>query len=237
MRGIAVTAITAALVGAATPAGATTPAHAATTPAAQAPPVTQRVDVDGDLRRDTVRFVRRAVTDDEYTFRITVITASGRRAIRDVLVANYGEGTLTPADAWGGTAHLDGVRGAEIQVDRGGGVGDFPWPHVYTWRNNRLVPEAAPGATPGDPAWTVADHFTLVAGYSFATVRGQRQVTATRLQGTFDRTRERLTYRGTRTTYRWHGDTWKRIGTTTTGTLAESRAQDFAGWNGVAWQP
>lgn len=228
-------AIAAAVIAGSAHTASATPAPGVPTGSVDTTPVVTRVDVDGDLKRDTVRLTRTKVSQDRYTFRITVTTAKGKRAIRDVHVADYVDGTLTPADIWGGTAHLDGVRGAEIMVDRGGNVGDFPWPHMYTWRNNRIVPAVAPRATVGDPAWTVADHFTLVAGYDFSTVRGARQVVATELKGRFVNS-ERLVYSGTRTTYRWAGGTWKPVRTTKTGTLSEDRARDLAGWTGFTWQ-
>lgn len=198
--------------------------------------LTSRADVDGDGRRDTITLVRRAVTPDEYRFRLAVVTASGKRAIRDVLVPNYGDGSLQPADVWIGTASVDGARGVEMAVERSGNVGDFPWPHLYTWRSGRIVPETAPGAPVGETGWTVANHFSLIQGYDIRTVKGRRQVTATVLKGTFDPKRETATFRGTRTTYRWERGTWRKVSTHRTRTLSDPVAQRYAGWHGITWR-
>ena len=112
--------IAAAVIAGSAHTASATPAPGVPTGSVDTTPVVTRVDVDGDLKRDTVRLTSTKVSQDRYTFRITVTTAKGKRAIRDVHVADYLDGTLTPADIWGGTAHLDGVRGAEIMVDRGG---------------------------------------------------------------------------------------------------------------------
>ena len=233
MRRITVGLVAAALLASSAPAASATPA----TPTAPTPSrVTTRADVDGDGRRDTVELARRRVTPDEYTFRITVRTATGRRAVRDVLVPNYGDGSLTPEDVWDGTATVDGTPGVEIAVDRSGGVGDFPWPHLYTWRAGRLAPAAAPGASAGDLGWSVADHFTLVAGYDVRTVKGVRQLTATHLDGRFGADRERVTFRGTRVTYRWQHGAWVKSGTRRIGPLSEDAALRHAGWHGVTWR-
>ncbi|GAB47125.1 hypothetical protein [Mobilicoccus pelagius] len=238
MRRITVGLVAAALLASSAPTASAAPVTSATpTPATPAPPrVTTRADVDGDGRRDAVELTRRRVTPDEYTFRIDVRTATGRRAVRDVLVPNYGDGSLTPEDVWDGTAAVDGAPGVEIAVDRSGGVGDFPWPHLYTWRTGRLVPVAAPGASAGDLGWMVADHFTLVAGYDVRTVKGVRQLTATHLDGRFGAGRERLTFRGTRLTYRWQHGAWVKSATRRVGPLWEDAALRHAGWHGVTWR-
>ncbi|MDO5630092.1 MAG: hypothetical protein Q4G43_17400 [Mobilicoccus sp.] len=214
-----------------------TPAFAAPSTNTRPPaPVVTRADIDGDGRPDTIRVARRSVTDEQYVFRITVETAAGKRAIRDALVANYDDGSLAPADVWGGTAHLDGVRGAEMLMDLGGGVGDAPWPHLYTWRNGRIIPAPAPGATAANPAWDTMAHWGRMSGYTVSTVKGQRRITVHALTGRFDRTGETVTYRGTHTTYRWHRGTWQKISTTRSGTLNENKAYDYAGWNGITWR-
>lgn len=229
---VVATILSAALL-AGTSAGATEPDPGVPAAPDRPEPVVHRADVDGDGRPDTVTLTRRRVTTDWYTFRITVRTATGRSAVRDVHVADYVSGTLTPFDVWRGTATVDGVRGAEINVDRGGNVGDAAWPHLYTWRAGRLVPLRSPESTAG---WNVADHPASVAGYSFSTKRGRRYVTATQLRGRFaaDGT---VTYQGTRTTYRWRRGAWVTVSRARTGTLSEARGQALAGWQGLSWTP
>lgn len=216
-----------------TPAPAPAPAPGAS---GTATTVTSRADVDGDGRRDTIRLDRRRVTADDYTFRLTVTTARGARAIRDVLVPNYGDGSLQPADVWNGTAAVDGAPGVEMSVERSGNVGDAPWPHLYTWRAGRIVPAPAPGATTGDPGWNIADHFVLVQGYDVHTVKGRRQVTATELTGSFGPDRERVTFHGTRVTYRWERGTWRRVGVRRLPSVSDAVAQSYAGWHGITWR-
>lgn len=254
MRRLTVGLVAAALLGSSAPAAHAVPAAApapgtptaastttSTTAAASTTPtasttLTSRADVDGDGRRDTIQLNRRRVTADDCTFRLTVTTARGARAIRDVVVPNYGDGTLQPEDVWNGTAAVDGAPGVELSVDRSGKVGDFPWPHLYTWRAGRLVPAPAPGVTSGNPGWSVADHFVLVQGYDVRTVKGSRQITATELKGSFGADRERVTFRGTRVTYRWQRGAWVKVGTQRTGALTDAAAQRFAGWQGVTWR-
>lgn len=231
---VAVGSTTATTATTVTPATSTETAASAATITAAPQPVVHRVDIDGDRRRDTVRLTRHRMNADWYTFRITVETARGQRAIRDAMVPRYDDGSLTPADVWGGVAHLDGARGAEIRIEQGGNVGDFPWPHVYTWRNGRIVPALAPGAPTGQTGWTVSEHFLAINGYTFSTVRGERRVVVHDLTGRFGKD-DNLTYSGTHTTYRWRGDAWRRVSTVKTGRLSEVEAYDYAGWNGIVW--
>ena len=114
------------VVGSGTAAAADTP----TAPTTSATTLTARADVDGDGRRDTLQLSRRRVTAEDYTFRLTVATAAGRRAVRDVLVPNYGDGSLQPADVWNGTAAVDGAPGVEVSIDRSGNIGATSFPRA-----------------------------------------------------------------------------------------------------------
>ncbi len=198
--------------------------------------VVRRVDVDGDGRSDTVTLALARTTQYSYGFALTVRPARGRSVTLPVTVGRY-RTDLTPAMVWTGAAPLDGVAGADLMLDLGGAVGDFPWLHAYTWRSGRLVNLAAPGATRKDISWHIMGPPFAVSGYTVGgPLTGARTVTRHEL---FGKEYAAATYRGTHTTYRWVGGaagSWQRTGVKPSGVVSAAQAQRYGGWTGVTWR-
>ena len=232
------------LVAASVIAGGALPASSAEVPAGTSGRVTtgvpaaldpsgSRIDVDGDGRADRTSLTKVATTRDDYTFRLAVRTAAGRSVNLPVKVPNYRD-NVTAEEVWVGAAGVDGVRGGELILDLGGGVGDFPAEYVYTWRSGRLVTLRPPGARSGRTPWAIADHWLLVQGYTFSMRRGVRYVVAHDLKNTSPGST--ITYQGTHTTYRWARTSWVKVSSKPSGVLPESAHKKYASWHGLVWR-
>ncbi|MFT4219268.1 MAG: hypothetical protein QM611_01950 [Microbacterium sp.] len=161
-----------ALVGALlSPAATAAPvAHAAALTAVPTT-VTAKVDVDGDGRKDRVKVAKTGSSK----YKVTVKTAKGRTASKTI--------TSTAAANWGmhpfwGSARLDKRKGSELLLATGGGDGLSSV--VLTWRNNKLVRQAAPRHRSYSAAykyrWYTAGMTWANAGYRFYTKNGKRYV-------------------------------------------------------------
>lgn len=119
---------------------------APTSGTAKAAPYVHKVDVDGDGRRDTVTLSLAGARGDKNLYRLSVWTAARRSAATTVAVAI--DNHLPPKDLWLGAADFDGVRGNEILLDLGGGLGDFafPTPTPGAAENSPSCPRPAPPA-------------------------------------------------------------------------------------------
>lgn len=221
--------LTAAPVANAAPAPAA--ATGITQAAAAAPALkSSRMDVDGDLKRDTTTLTRTGSIRRGYTYTITVRTARGATATKAFRVEDGGE---NPSYVWEGLAGLDGVRGAEIVVNSSP-VGDSVPLTVYTWRGGKLVEQPRPGATSrsSDKMWTLVNAPWMISGYTFYTDRSGRHVTAHNLKPA----KQKGKVSGTHTTYTWskRSNTWVRTATRSSGIISDAYAQQkFAGIFGV----
>ena len=193
-----------------------------------------RVDVDGDGRADHTQLKKVGVRGSDYIFRLTTRTATKRTFSTDIRVPRERD-DLTASDVWVGAAGVDGVRGGEVIVDRGGGVGDFPYSFVYTVRKGKWQLLLAPGAKSTKTNWSIGYHPAMVSGYEFTMNRGIRRVTATQLQWSSGDWDEPL-YSGKRVTYRWVSGQWKHSGTLDVKDVPDKQAREWSGWNGLIWR-
>ncbi|WP_168583394.1 hypothetical protein [Gephyromycinifex aptenodytis] len=238
-----ITMLTAALMVAGSTTAGTARAAEATSTATTQPtttsrasaPVTARVDIDGDKRRDTVRLTQLASTRSWHRFVLSVRTAAGRTDTMRIAVPN--QTSVKPSDLWWGTAHADGVRGAEILLDLSGNLGDAPYPHMYTWRRGRIASAPAPEkAAPGQQSnyWAIIAQPFQYSGYTFSSRNGARTVTWNRT--TPGATPEPRRYSGTSTTYRWTSAGWRKVSTKPLRGLSEDSAFRLADWHGITWR-
>ncbi len=224
--------VTAFAAAAAIPAGA---ASGGVAPAA--PPAAQssaRVDVDGDGRNDVTTLRKVGVRGSDHIFRLTTRTATKRTFSTDIRVPRERD-DLKASEVWVGAAGVDGVRGAEVIVDRGGGVGDFPYSFVYTVRKGKWQLLLAPGAKSYRTNWSIANHPAYVSGYEFTMSRGIRRVIVTRLEQTSG-SWDNPIYSGNRVTYRWVSGEWRHSSTVKVRNVKDKQAQEWSGWNGLIWR-
>lgn len=215
----------------AAPSGAGAVVTDSPTPAASS----TRVDVDGDGRPDYTELKKVRVTRSFHIFRLTTKTATKRTFSTDIRVPRERD-DLKASDVWVGAAGIDGVRGGEVIVDRGGGVGDFPYSFVYTVRKGKWQLLLAPGAKSTETNWNIANHPAFVAGYEFSTgSNGVRRVIATTLQAEYG-TWDDPIYGGKRVTYRWTNTGWRHSGTVNVKKVPDKQAQEWSGWNGLIWR-
>lgn len=219
--------------------GALAPAQAAPQSSKTAAPAltkaTVRADMDGDGKTDTLTLAKTRVANSTYYFTLSVRTATGRRASTVVQVPREVT-NLAAKDVLVGVAEMDGARGAEVIVDRSGGVGDWPYCFVYTMRKGKLVLELAPGSRSYKTHWSVSNHPAFVSGYQFSTSGGVRRVIVTRLTAMSISTPDKPIYEGFRTTYRWGRTGWMSSGTKRMTKVPNATAEDFSGFNGLTWR-
>lgn len=110
--------------------------------------VVARVDVDGDRRRDVVRY---QILRDELV-RVSVRTARGLTRHRKLSTDYW------PGGHWQGAALIDGRPGQELVIGTLQGA-HTPWFTVLTWRHRRLVKENAPGRWGGWPVDAYANGY------------------------------------------------------------------------------
>lgn len=145
-------------------AGAAVVALPAPSPAAAAGPcegvvrcrVVGDIDVDGDGTPDQVGIAKRGRdhTPDAWVMvRVRLFDTTLSVARRRL---NYWGGA-----AWQGSAHLDGVRGAELVVGHSSGP-QTAFFQVLTWRDGRLVGLRAPD---GDTDWTIDSSPEVSSGW------------------------------------------------------------------------
>lgn len=201
------------------PALAPSPAQAAT--AALKPPAIRivRVDVDGDGRRDMVTVEK--VRSERY--KVSVTTANGRRASVTITSTIENDFGIEP---YGGAAKLDQVRGYELLLATWGGDGvGFT---VLTWRNNKLVRQAAPRNRLSTYDWYVLGYPDLgVAGYRFHTVSGKRYVEQYLLMKDGSR------WGGVIVTSRWTSSGWTKLKATSVKLNAKQLKKYPGGFTGV----
>ena len=210
----------------ATPARTTAPAA---TQAAKT--FTHRVDIDGDGRKDTVTLRLVSSRGDVNGYRLAVRTAKGRSSSLPVYVTEN-MNNPTPRDLWVGATGIDGVRGNEVMLDLGGGVGDFAWIHTYTWRNGKLTPLAAPNSTRTSRSWTVTFPPFPVSGWTFSMKGDTRYVVHHQLNAS----PSGRTYSGTNTTYRWTPKGWKKVSTAKSGVVSRKTADKMSDFRGLIWR-
>lgn len=119
-----------------------------------------RTDLDGDGRRDIVRVYRVAKkTDYRTVYRVTVLTAKGRKATRTLTVQGSEEtGRITRPLVT--TAQLDGVRGRELVIqtmDFARGAWSEQDYTLLTWRRGKLVKQSDP-AVGWARGWTIGSN-------------------------------------------------------------------------------
>lgn len=182
---------------------------------AKAKPVTVKVDVDGDGRKDTVKVTPLSAT----RYKVTVTTVKKRTAsltITSTIKADWG------MDPYWGAAKLDKVKGHELLLATGGGDG---WTTtVVTWRNNKLVRQAAPKARSSKYAWySMALPDWGRHGYRFYNKNGTRYVEQYSLfrMGT-------PRWEGQLVTSKWTSSGWKKVGKTKTVSLSNAQAKKYA---------
>lgn len=182
-----------------------------------------KVDVDGDSRKDTVTITRTGTTK----FKVSVKTASGKKASRTVTSTFANDWGLEP---WRGAAKLDKVKGYELLLATGGGDGYTSV--VLTWRKGALLRQAAPKARTTKYGWYVASTPQYRYGFRFYTSKGVRYVQQYGLHKDPGATR----WKGTVTTSKWAGS-WKKTSATKvslTTTKAKKYPGDFTGVKIVA---
>lgn len=197
-------------------------APAPTMPTRAAKVISQKADIDGDKRADTVTVTQLSERDYKFTFRLSVRTAAGRTASTLFTVNdNSYEGLRGPTDVFEGTSPMDGTRGDEIIIDLSGGAGEASFLRSFTWRNNKLVTLAAPGTTKY-PEWTYSWFPQAQLGYTFSTVKGKRHVVMHLVQGSTV----------THTRYVSKGTGWAKL-SATRGNVTQKQANALAGWRGL----
>lgn len=179
-------------------------------------PVTVKVDVDGDGKKDTVTVTQTSSTK----YKVKVTTHKKRTSsltINSTIATDWG------MDPYWGAAKLDKVKGYELLLATGGGDG---WSTtVVTWRNNKLVRQAAPKARSSKYAWySAALPDWLRSGYRFYTKNGVRYVEQYALfkMGT-------PRWEGTITKSKWTSSGWKKVGKTKTVSLTKSKVKKYPG--------
>ena len=186
-------------------------------PAVQAAPggeVVARIDVDGDGRRDVVRF--RAVDDNRAV--VTVATARGttlRKKLR----------TLYIEPSWHGAARIDGRRGAELVVLTDAGAHTL-FHTVLTVRGGRLVKENAPGR---GRTWVTDGAVFVYIGWKRYVRDGRSFVVRRYVTKDFDSDK----WSGRAVTYRWrkgHSD-WQKVSAGSLHPHTDRRAARFGGWD------
>lgn len=192
--------------------------------------VTHRVDIDGDGRKDTVTLRLVSSRGDLNGYRLAVRTAKGRSSSLPVYVDNMND--PTPRDLWVGATGIDGVRGNEVILDLGGGLGDFAWIHTYTWRNGKLTPLAAPNSTRTSRSWPVTFPPFPVSGWTFSMKGDTRYVVHHQLNAS----PSGRTYSGTNTTYRWTPKGWKKVSTAKSGVVSRKTADKMSDFRGLIWR-
>lgn len=175
--------------------------------------VVARKDIDGDGRKDTVRF-RRLRPDG---IEVTVQTANGRTVHKRVPTPGFIQ------ERWHGATRIDGRRGAEIVVLTDAGAHSLFFT-VLTWRGGKLAVERAPGH--GDSTWYTDGAVWISAGYK-RLVRHNRVSIVSRL---VTRSLPHGAWKGRAVTYRWQHGRWHRRNARTIrpGTRA---AYEMGGWH------
>lgn len=234
-RRIAATATTTALV----LAGAVAAAPSATAAPSAAPAattasksLTKRVDIDGDGRNDTVTLQLVSARGDKNGYRLTVRTATRRTSSRVVYVYNLNDATVN--DIWVGASGFDGVRGNEILLDLGGGVGDFPNLITYTWRNGKLGVLVSPNGAARYPNWPITVPPFGVSGYTFSMKGSTRYVVHHELNPS--KSGRGRSYSGIDTTYRWTPKGWKKVSSKRSGVLSAAAASKLGDFRGLIWR-
>ncbi len=179
---------------------------------------TVHVDVDGDKVLDRVRIVHLGGT----SFEVRVRTATGKTdtaTLTSTIVRDWG------IEPWYGAARLDGVKGYELILLRGGGDGVRL--KVFTWRSGHLVAEKAPKPRPsGSYVWYTTSLDWLRYGYRFSTVHGSRYVE------NFTLTKHGSHWSGTIVRSVWKAGTWTKLSTRHVN-LSKSQAKPYSGISGV----
>lgn len=192
-------------------AGAATPEHdQRQSPAGR---VVARVQVDGDRRRDTVRY--QVITDD--LVKVTVETARGR--VDSMRLRTY----YWPRGKWQGAARIDGRRGAELVVGTSTGAHALLF-SVLTWRGGELTRERAPG---GGREWLVDAAYNDYYGWLRTRTDGgaaqiiERYVTR---EGTSHR------WSGRAISYTWRSGDWRRSSKRSLSYRGDRNASRVYGW-------
>lgn len=183
-------------------------------------PVTVKVDVDGDGKKDTIKISRISSTK----YKVAVTTAKKRTAaikITSTIQSDWG------IDPYWGAAKLDKVKGHELLLATGGSDG---WTTaVLTWRNNKLVRQAAPKAAvnsgSGKYAWySAAMPDWSLHGFRLYTKKKVRYVERYNLfkMGT-------PRWEGTIITSKWTAKGWKKVGKTKTVSLTDAKVKKYPG--------
>lgn len=203
------------------------PAASAATPSARRPVAagarTLKIDVDGDRRKDTVRFTMLDAT----RYRVKVTTAKPKRTVTRTVTVAASDATPT----WYGAGRLDGAKGVELIVGTGG-MEEAIWFDVLTWRRGRLVLETAPKA-PAGVGWGFYGTGDSWSGYYFFTSKKRRYVDAADLHGSGSLDSEGRYKKVKATIIRsvWKSGKWRTVSkrkVTTTGAKA-SKYDDFGG--------
>lgn len=168
-----------------------------------------RTDVDGDGRRDVVRF--RVVAFDH----AVVTVATGRGA---ALTQHVRTDWITPQ--WHGAARMDGRRGAELVVITNAGAHTL-FHTVLTARHNDLARLNAPGR---GRTW-------VTDGAAFVNIGWKRYVVQERVfMAKRAVTKDGDRWSGRSVKYRWKRGEWRRVATSTLHPRSDRVASRFGGW-------
>ena len=175
--------------------------------------VVARRDVDGDRRRDTIRY--KAIRDD--LVKVTVTTAAGRVGVKRLRTEYW------PRGRFHGAAPMDGRAGSELVIGTTFGA-HTAWFTVLTWRGGDLVRQGAPGR---GHEWAVDAAATVYLGWRRTTSEGRARIT------------KRYVFRegvghhwtGRATTYVWRpGQGWDRASARLISIHGDRKASRIGGW-------
>lgn len=196
------------------PATATEPAPR-TEADADAARVVARVDVNGNGKKDVVRFKKRGKK-----LIVRVRTDRGRVRRKTVRVTWIGQ--------WYGAARLDGRRGRELVLLTDAGAHSLIYA-TLTWRRGKLRVLRAPGG--GD--WFTDGAARMGSGWRRQTKHHRVSMTSRYLM----RGSRRPIWRGKATRYVWKHGHWRKRGTHRIKVHGDRKAAKRFGWRGTTLPP
>lgn len=176
--------------------------------------VVARRDVDGDGRRDVVRY--EVLRDD--LVQVTVQTAAGRTAAKRLNTQSW------PRGRFHGAAQMDGRPGFELVIGTSAGA-HTAWFTVLTWRHGDLIRESGPGRW---QEWAVDAAYSIYLGWFRRISDGRVRMTERHVF----REASSHHWTGRATTYTWRpGQGWKRSSSHAIDTHGDHRASRIGGWH------
>ena len=193
------------------PADADEPTHATNQAAAR---VVARVDVNGNGKRDVVRFTKRG--KHKLVVRVRTDRGKVRRRVVRAPYIEFGD--------WYGAARLDGRSGRELVLLTAAGAHSLSYT-VLTWRHGKLKRLNSPT----DKFWFTDGAAMMGSGWLRRTNHGRVSMTERHLS----RAGGRPVWRGKATRYVWKRGDWRKRGSHRIKVRGDNKAAKRFGWRGT----